>query len=94
MAFKCGGRLKHFGVRTGTVTAGSTLPLQTWLLAFYMVARARKVSVASSSPRNWELHRKLLDSFSSTSGRLDNNGQDLLTGEVEVDEAYLSGKEP
>jgi len=42
MGFKCGGCLKHFSVRTGTMMAGSKLPLQTWLLAFYMTIAAKK----------------------------------------------------
>ena len=42
MGFKCAGCKKHFSVRTGTVMECSRLPLQTWLLAFYMTTTARK----------------------------------------------------
>lgn len=94
MGFKCGSCKKHFSVRTGTVMECSRLPLQTWLLAFYMMTTARKgissVQLAKelgiTQKSAWFLQQRIREAC--------NHRQNPLAGVVEVDEAYLGGKEP
>lgn len=42
MGYKCAGCRKRFSVRHGTIMEGSKLPLQTWLLAIYVMTTARQ----------------------------------------------------
>ncbi len=93
MGYKCGGCRKRFSVRTGTVMESSRLPLQTWLLAIYMMTTARKgissvqfaKELGVTQKTAWFLEHRIREACTS--------GKGLLTGEVEVDEAYLGGKE-
>ena len=93
MGFKCSGCKKHFSVRTGTVMECSRLPLQTWLLAFYMMTTARKgissVQLAKelgiTQKSAWFLQQRIREACQ--------HRQNPLAGVVEVDEAYLGGKE-
>lgn len=93
MGFKCGGCRKRFSVRTGTVMECSRLHLQTWLLAIYMMTTAHKgissVQFAKElgvcQKTAWFLQHRIREACDAR--------RNLLTGEVEVDEAYLGGKE-
>ena len=93
MGFKCAGCKKHFSVRTGTVMECSRLPLQTWLLAFYMTTTARKgissVQLAKepgiTQKSAWFLQQQIRGAC--------NQRWNPLAGVVEADEPYLGGKE-
>jgi len=93
MGFKCSGCRKRFSVRTGTIMEASKLPLQTWLLAIYMMTTARKgissiqfaKELGVTQKTAWFLEHRIREACSKSEG--------LLTGEVEVDETYIGGKE-
>ena len=92
MGFKCSGCLKRFSVRTGTVMESSRLPLQTWLLALYMMTTARKgissvqfaKELGVTQKTAWFLEHRIREACASS--------ERLLSGEVEIDESYFGGK--
>ena len=93
MPYRCRDCRKHFSVRTGTVLAESKLPLHKWLLAIYMLHSARKgissVQMAKelgiTQKTAWFLEHRIREAMQSRGG--------LFSGEVEVDEVYIGGKE-
>ena len=93
MPYRCRDCRKHFSVRTGTVLAESKLPLQKWLLAIYMLHTARKgissvqlaKEIGVTQKTAWFLNHRIREAMQHRGG--------LFNGEVEVDEAYIGGKE-
>ena len=93
MGYKCAGCKKRFSVPTGTVMECSKLPLQTWLLAFYIMTTAKKgissVQLAKelgvTQKTAWFLQQRIREACQ--------HRQNPMTGVVEVDEAYFGGKE-
>ena len=85
---------KEFTVRTGTIFERSHIPLDKWLLAMYMVVTARKgissmqlskeLSITQRSA--WFLLGRLRESLGS-------DPDEKLKGIVEIDEAFIGGKE-
>lgn len=91
MPYRCRSCRKYFSVRTKTVMHRSKLPLRTWLFAMYLNATSLK-GVSSlklhrdlgiSQPAAWFLNHRIREAFTS--------GDNLLSGPIEIDEAYLGG---
>lgn len=85
---------KYFSVRVGTVMESSRLPLQKWLMATYLLTVSRK-GVSScqlarelhiTQPMAWFLLCRIRKAW-------DTSNSAMLSGSVEVDEAYFGGKE-
>ena len=82
---------KYFSIQTGTVMHRSKLPLRTWLFAIYLnVTSLKGVSslklhrdLGISQKTAWFLNHRIRQAFES--------GDDLLSGPIEIDEAYLGG---
>ena len=87
---------KHFSAKVGTVMQSSKLPVKKWLYAMYLMTVAKKglsslqlgreLGIAQEAA--WRLGHKIREAWN----------QDALfpmpfTGEVEVDETYIGGKE-
>lgn len=53
MPYRCRDCCKYFSIRTGTVMAGSPLPLRTWLFAIYLDTTSR------TGVSSMDLHRDL-----------------------------------
>ncbi len=93
MPYRCKDCRKHFSVRTGTVLAESKLPLHKWLMAIYMLHTARKgvssIQIAKelgvTQKTAWFLNHRIREAMMNRGG--------LFSGEVEVDESYIGGKE-
>jgi transposase-like protein len=93
MPYRCRDCRKHFSVRTGTVMAESKIGLRKWLLAIYLFHTSRKgissIQLAKhlgiTQKSAWFLSHRIRESMENRGG--------LLSGEVEVDEAYMGGKE-
>lgn len=97
MAYRCKDCRAHFSVRTGTVLAESRLPLLKWLLAIFMLTSARKGIPSTQMARElgitqksaWFLAQRIRETWlKSQSGENDDMGD-----HVQVDEAYVGGKE-
>ncbi len=93
MPYRCRDCRRHFSVRTGTVLADSKVPLHKWLMAIYMLHTARKGVSSPQMARElgvtqktaWFLNHRIRAAMAHRGG--------LFGGEVEVDEAYIGGKE-
>ena len=76
--------------------AGTKLPLTTWFLAFYLIDQAKtgisslEVSrlLAVKHDTAWPLRNKILRAMA------DREEAYLLRGKIQIDNAYLGGKQP
>ncbi len=93
MQFKCGDCKQRFSVRTDTVMEQSRLPLQTWLLAMYIMTTARKEISSVPFAKELGVTQKTAWFLSNRIREACANGGGMLRGEVEVDETYIGGKE-
>jgi len=94
MPYRCGACRKHFSVKTGTLMAGSPLPLLKWVYAIYLDTTSLK-GVASTKLRRelgitqktaWFMQQRIREAFA------DQGPAVLMEGPVEVDETYVGGK--
>lgn len=92
-AYWCGHCRKHFTVTTGTIMHATKTPLQNWIVAIYSVMTARKGISAMQLSKElgvqyrtaWYMLHRIREACASGEFRLDNV--------VEMDEAYIGGKE-
>ena len=93
MPYRCSDCKKYFSVKTGTVMQDSNIPLRKWVMALYLMTTNlkgissmkmhRELGITQSNA--WHMTqriRKVWDDFDES-----------FDGPVEVDEAYLGGKE-
>ncbi len=85
---------KYFSATVGTILASKKLPIRKWLYAMYLMSVAKKGlsslqmarELCVSQETAWRLGHKIREAW--------NYGALFpMSGEVEVDEAYISGKE-
>jgi transposase-like protein len=88
------GCCKKFSVTTGTICEASHIPLRIWFAAIYLIT-AHKRGISShqlsrdlgiTQKSAWFLNHRIRE-------MLTENGADLLTGPVEIDESFFGGKE-
>lgn len=92
--WKCAACRKQYTVTVGTIFEGSHIPLNKWLLAFYLLCSSKKGMSAH------QLHRMLGITYKSAwfmAHRIRYAMSQpafsrLLSGTVEVDETYVGGK--
>jgi transposase-like protein len=92
--FKCSACKMKFSAKVGTVFAESALPLSTWYAAIY-VATAHKKGISScqlardlgiTQKSAWFVLHRVREMFRIKTPT-------LLTGEIEIDETFVGGKE-
>ncbi len=90
----CGACRKQFTVTVKTVFEGSHIPISKWLMAWFMICSSKKGMSAH------QLHRMLKITYKSAwfmahriRFALSDNPNQKLSGVVEVDEAFIGGKE-
>lgn len=91
--YRCNPCKKDFTVRTGTIFERSHIPLHKWIYAMYLLVTARKGISSLQLSKEIGITQK---SAWFMLGRLrEACGDDLekLRGLVEIDEAYIGGKE-
>jgi transposase-like protein len=92
--WKCPACRKQFTVTVGTIFEGSHVPLNKWLLAFYLLCSSKKGMSAH------QLHRSIGVTYKTAwfmfhrirHAMADPDFQRAMTGVVEVDETYIGGK--
>lgn len=93
MGFKCSQCRKRFSVKTGTVMEGSKIPLQTWLLAILLLTTARKGISSIQFAKELGVTQKTAWFLSHRIREACKSDRSLLSGEIEIDETYIGGKE-
>lgn len=93
--YKCGVCSRDFTVTMGTVMEDSHIPLNKWLIAFYMMAASKTQISALQIQRQLELGSYRTAWFMChrirfALAKLRPDGK--LNGEVEADETYIGGK--
>ncbi|WP_199720469.1 IS1595 family transposase [Stagnimonas aquatica] len=93
MPYHCGECREYFSVRTGTVMQSSKVALQKWAIAMYLMSTSLKGVSSMKLHRDLGLTQKSawLLAQKIRQGWIDGGGK--LTGEVEIDETYVGGKE-
>ena len=93
LPYRCTDCKKYFSVKTNTVMQDSNIPLQKWVMALYLMTTNlkgissmkmhRELGITQSNA--WHMTQRIREAW-------DEKGE-LFDGPVEVDEAYLGGKE-
>ena len=93
MPYRCRDCRKYFSVKTGTVMAGSPLPLLKWVYAIYLDATSLKGVSSMKLHRDlgitqktaWYMQQRIREAFA-------HEGMTVFAGPVEADETYMGGK--
>ena len=93
MPYRCRDCKKYFSVKTGTVMAGSPVPLLKWLYAIYLdVTSLKGVSsmklhrdIGVTQKTAWHMQQRIREAFKEEGG--------MFAGPVEIDETYVGGLE-
>lgn len=91
--YKCKNTGKYFNVKTGTLFENTKLPLVKWFMAIYLVTSNPKGITSPQLAKNigviqqtgWFLLHRIRNCFGI-------QVEEELSGEVEVDETYVGGK--
>lgn len=91
--YRCNACMLDFTVRTGTIFERSKIPLNKWLYAMYLLVTARKgissmqlaKQIGVTQKSAWFMLQRLREACG--------NDPTELAGIVEIDEAYIGGKE-
>lgn len=91
--YRCRSCGEEFTVRTGTIFQRSHVPLHKWLYAMYLTVTARKgisslqlsKEIGVTQKTAWFMQQRLREACGEN--------PDMLDGIVEIDEAYVGGKE-
>ncbi|WP_420462925.1 IS1595 family transposase [Candidatus Palauibacter sp.] len=94
MPYRCRDCRKYFSVKTGTVMAGSPLPLRKWVYAIYLDTTSLKGVASMKLHRDigvtqktaWFMQQRIREAFAHV-------GPVVFAGPVEVDETYVGGLE-
>ena len=94
--YQCNACRKQTSVRAGTIFASSKLGLRLWFKAMYLLTQSKKGISSLELGRRlgvtqttaWTLKHKLAQVM------IERNASKRLTGEVQMDDAYLGGSRP
>lgn len=91
--FDCDSCRYQFSVRVGTIFQDSHLPLRKWFLAVFLICESRKGISANQLKRMLKVHPKTAWYLCHRiRAAMKDEGAELLSGIVEVDETYVGGK--
>jgi transposase-like protein len=93
--YKCRSTGKYFNVKTGTIFEDTKIPLQKWFMALYVFSSHKKgisshqlsKDISVTQKTAWFMLHRLRYAFDHP------NFKKVLSGEVEVDETFMGGKE-
>lgn len=91
--FRCYSCKKDFTLKTGTIFGESKIPLQKWFIAIYLLTTSKKgissiqlsKQVGVTQKTAWFIDHRLRQAMKQEKKK--------LSGEVELDETYVGGKE-
>ena len=93
LPYRCRACKKYFTVRLGTILSESPIPLRKWVIAIHLVTTNLKGVSSMKLHRDldvsqltaWFMLHRIREALNSHDG--------MLTGMIEVDEAYIGGLE-
>lgn len=95
--YRCNACALDFTVRTGTIFERSHIPLHKWVYAMYLLVTARKGISSMQLSKEIDVTQKtawfMLSRIREACGADPLCGGGKLGGDVEVDEAFIGGKE-
>lgn len=94
--YKCGEKecAKKFSLTVGTIFENSKIPLRTWFAAMYLCTTSKKgISSLQLAEQLGITQKTAWFVLSRIRTMLADNSSEPLTGEVEIDETYIGGKE-
>lgn len=94
--FKCGEKecYKKFSITVGTIFENSKIPLRIWFAAMYLCTTSKKgISSVQLGEQLGITQKTAWFVLSRIRTMLADNSTEPLTGEVEIDETYVGGKE-
>lgn len=94
--FKCGEKecYKKFSLTVGTIFENSKIPLRTWFAAMYLCTTSKKgISSVQLAEQLGITQKTAWFVLSRIRTMLADNSNEPLTGEVEIDETYVGGKD-
>ena len=94
--FKCAEKVcaKKFSITVGTIFENSKIPLRTWFAAMYLCTTSKKgISSLQLAEQLGITQKTAWFVLSRIRTMLADNSNEQLTGEVEIDETYVGGKE-
>ncbi len=91
--YNCNDCRRQFSVRTGTIFERTRIPLRKWLYAIYMIQTARKGISSIQLGKELGIQQKSAWFMLHRIREAMDPGLELLSGVVEVDEAYVGGAE-
>ncbi len=92
-AYWCGECREHFTVKTNTILHGTRTSLQNWMIAIYSVMTARKGVSAMQLSKELGVQYRTAWFMLHRIRKACKTGEFKLEGVVEMDEAYIGGKE-
>ncbi len=93
MPYRCPTCRQHFSVKTGTVMHSSKIGYQKWALAIYLMATGIKGTSSMHLHRDLGVTQKTAWHMAHRIRKTWEAGKGIFDGPVEVDEAYIGGKE-
>lgn len=92
---KCGGCRQRFSIKVGTIFEGSKIELRKWLMAIYLITSHKKGIASTQLAKDIKVTQKtawfMLHRLRSAATTKSFNAP--LTGDVEIDETFVGGKE-
>ena len=93
MPYWCSDCRRYFSIKTGTVMRGSPIPLQKWVIAFYLMSTNLTGVSRMQLHRDLQLTQKTAWYMIHRIREAWKTRADVLAGPVEVDETYIGGTE-
>ena len=93
LPYWCSDCRSYFSVKVGTIMESSNLPLRKWVIALYLLSTNLKGVSSMKLHRDLGITQKTAWMMAQKIRRCWLNNSAPLSGEVEVDETYIGGKE-
>lgn len=92
-SYHCNACNEDFTVRTGTIFERSHIPLHKWIYAMYLMVTARKSVSSLQMAKEIGITQKSAWFMMHRIREACGDDTTILSGTIEIDEAYLGGKE-